>query len=217
MNNIWHLIEDPELDGVKNMAIDEELFYAIQQDSPPLLRFYGWSPSALSLGYFQDISELPQEYASLKNCTIVKRITGGGAILHTPGELTISFFYNGTCDYIKNDISGLYEFFISIVKDAMSNCNIELERAKKIPVSRNEKDFFCFNRREKFDLIYKNAKIFGCAQRRIKGKIMLHGSLLLQNNETLKESIPFSFDKNSVREYIKDYLRNKMGIEFRYK
>jgi len=50
----WRLIYDHPLPGAANMAIDEALLEAVGAGkSPPTLRFYGWDPACLSLGYGQ--------------------------------------------------------------------------------------------------------------------------------------------------------------------
>ncbi|MGC4005904.1 MAG: hypothetical protein QM811_23405 [Pirellulales bacterium] len=75
--------------GIANMAIDEALLDAAGEGAlGPLLRFYEWSPATLSLGYFQGSSERAGHAAS-RNCDIVRRASGGGAILHDR-ELTYS-------------------------------------------------------------------------------------------------------------------------------
>src|SRR3989440_12933515 len=83
MSEPWRLRLDPPVAGARNMALDEELLDAVAAGtSPPTLRFYGWSPPCLSLGYFQ-----PPELVDLEACArfhvdVVRRPTGGRAILH---------------------------------------------------------------------------------------------------------------------------------------
>lgn len=84
------LLLDPPLDGPTNMARDEALLNLVGQGvSPPTLRLYRWDPPTISLGYFQRFAE----YASLPPpagvLAVVRRPTGGGAILHDL-ELTYS-------------------------------------------------------------------------------------------------------------------------------
>ena len=83
------LIRDEPARGDWNMAVDETLLEVAGQADRPVLRFYGWSSPTLSLGYFQGLGERWQHAASA-SCPLVRRATGGGAILHDR-ELTYSF------------------------------------------------------------------------------------------------------------------------------
>ncbi len=71
------------------MAVDEALLaQAAVGELGPVLRFYQWSPATLSLGYFQRYVERARHPASA-HCDVVRRASGGGAILHDR-ELTYS-------------------------------------------------------------------------------------------------------------------------------
>jgi len=83
------LLIDPPQDGLTNMAVDEALLaMAAAGELGPVLRFYQWSPATLSLGYFQRYTERAAHPASAA-CDVVRRASGGGAILHDR-ELTYS-------------------------------------------------------------------------------------------------------------------------------
>ena len=69
-----------------NMAIDEVLL----SSRVPVLRFYQWEPCAVSIGRFQDLNEIDLEFCTENSIDVVRRITGGKAVLHEK-ELTYSF------------------------------------------------------------------------------------------------------------------------------
>src|SRR3989338_413794 len=50
--------------------------------SLPIIRFYNWNPSSVSLGYYQDISKINIENCTKLKVDYVRRPTGGGSILH---------------------------------------------------------------------------------------------------------------------------------------
>ena len=80
--------------GPWNMALDEVLMNSINYHNMPILRIYGWQPPTVSIGYFQSMDE----EVDIKRCRqmgidVVRRITGGGAVLHE-SELTYSFITN---------------------------------------------------------------------------------------------------------------------------
>ncbi len=81
---------DPPLDGPANMARDEAILACVGEgSSPPTLRFYRWDPPTISLGYFQAISDYEALADPAGSLAVVRRLTGGGAILHDR-ELTYS-------------------------------------------------------------------------------------------------------------------------------
>ncbi len=85
---VCRLIVDPPAEGAWNMAVDEALLLAAERDGAAWLRFYTWREPTLSLGYFQNHADR-QLHAASANCKLVRRASGGGAILHDR-ELTYS-------------------------------------------------------------------------------------------------------------------------------
>jgi len=85
----FRLILQPPMEGRRNMAIDEALLLkASQGDIAPVLRLYGFSPPTLSLGRFQRLEGMiDREKIKMNGITLVRRPTGGQAVLHDQ-ELT---------------------------------------------------------------------------------------------------------------------------------
>src|SRR6476661_5955293 len=87
---LWRLIVDPAMDGATNMAVDEAILESVGRgDAPPTLRLYCWQPACLSLGYAQQASDADQDRIAANGWHLVRRMTGGRAILHID-ELTYS-------------------------------------------------------------------------------------------------------------------------------
>src|SRR6185295_18138238 len=82
------LLIDPPGGGAWNMAVDEALLETAATTGQATLRFYQWQEPTLSLGYFQSVADRQQHAASL-DCPVVRRASGGGAIL-PDRELTYS-------------------------------------------------------------------------------------------------------------------------------
>src|SRR5690348_8074490 len=86
----WRLIVHPAMDGPMAMAIDEAIAEAVASGSAPsTLRFYAWEPGCLSVGYAQPAADALYEKLEMNGWDIVRRLTGGRAILHID-ELTYS-------------------------------------------------------------------------------------------------------------------------------
>lgn len=89
----WRVIGLETRDAYMNMALDEAACEAVKAvDVPPTLRFYRWSPSAVSIGYFQSLAdEVAVDKCAEAGVDVVRRRTGGGAVYHDyEGEITYS-------------------------------------------------------------------------------------------------------------------------------
>src|SRR5512137_863075 len=86
----WRLLYTPASPGAWNMAVDEAILEPIGRgESLPTLRLYAWSPPCLSLGVAQAYADVDLVRLRSRGWDVVRRITGGRAILHTD-ELTYS-------------------------------------------------------------------------------------------------------------------------------
>jgi lipoate-protein ligase A len=91
----WELIPEEATEPVLNMALDEVLTLAVGRgDRKPTLRIWGWTRRCIVLGRFQSVRNEVQEAAARANdVTLVRRITGGGAMFIEPeGAITYSIF-----------------------------------------------------------------------------------------------------------------------------
>jgi lipoate-protein ligase A len=235
------LICDGPADGVWNMAVDEALLETVglaASTPASVLRFYQWSPATLSLGYFQGLAER-QFHAPSRDCPLVRRASGGGAILHDR-ELTYSF-----ATAVASGLGGhevLYDAFHETLVEALADWGV---RATRVPAARvhataqtatqlvaiipkspgvpptgsptarstaggtadgtsggtaegtadtsrqvsprglpeaNETAFLCFERRSPGDVVVAGMKVGGSAQRRNRGALLQHGSVLLRRS-----------------------------------
>ena len=86
----WRLLLTDPMTGAKNMAVDAAILTAVVNgEAPPTLRLFSWDPPCLSLGYSQPFSDVDQDQLISLGWDVVRRPTGGRAILHTD-ELTYS-------------------------------------------------------------------------------------------------------------------------------
>uniref|UniRef100_A0A7C3J548 Lipoate--protein ligase family protein n=1 Tax=Candidatus Methanomethylicus mesodigestus TaxID=1867258 RepID=A0A7C3J548_9CREN len=146
-----------------NMALDEAIAEAVgSAKSPPTLRFYGWSPSAVSIGYFQEIhEEVDLEFCHSNGIEVVRRITGGGAVIHTKGELTYSFTVCDKDPAVPQDIQGSYMRICAPIVSALRGLGADAVFA---PIN---------------DIEVGGKKISGNAQTRRFGAVLQHGTILI--------------------------------------
>lgn len=186
------LLIDLPASGAWNMAVDEALLEAAATGGQSTLRFYQWRQPTLSLGYFQSFTERDAHPPSL-GCPVVRRISGGGAILHHH-ELTYSLtIANGRLS--SGERNALYRVVHESLIAALSNWKIKAYLVtcgytdEASPCSRKgeKQPFLCFQRRARGDVLVEEIKIAGSAQRRLQGAILQHGSVLLARSRFAPE------------------------------
>lgn len=170
-------LDDAPLPGAENMARDEALL-AVRR--APTLRFYRWLRPTLSLGYFQPAAQLPLEAVRARGGDVVRRTTGGKAILHE-FELTYAL-----CAPERGALAGGPAAAMRAVHEALA---AELGRQAGAPVelrgtprlaSDAARSAWCFEDSSPLDLALGGRKLLGSAARRRGGWILFHGSLVLQ-------------------------------------
>lgn len=172
------LIIDPPAAGAWNMAVDQALLEDVDAGGPATLRFYAWDEPTLSLGYFQSIGDR-SKHAESQAAPIVRRATGGGAILHD-AELTYSLCMPIT-DRATRHVRTIYDAVHRSIIAALGDLGIAATRFadSASPAPQGPEPFLCFQRRTDEDLVLAGYKVVGSAQRRSARAVLQHGSVLL--------------------------------------
>lgn len=182
----WRLIDTGPLDGPANMAIDEALLLNFDPvKSQPVLRLYGWQPSALSLGRFQPAAEvLDLDRCATANVPVVRRITGGGVIYHGD-ELTYSLVCAPqqipAAASVKASFRVLTSFLLRFYQALGLDASYAVDHFSAA-TSLWERTDFCFAGKENYDILINGKKLGGNAQRRMRSAIFQHGSIPLRNS-----------------------------------
>ena len=205
---------DPPADGATNMALDEALAAEAARLDRVLVRISTWSEPTLSLGAFQAIAEA-RAHRALAGLRIVRRPSGGGAILHgSDVTLSVAVPRLHSCGGTPQR---LYDAVHEALVAELSACGVEAglsaggARAVRSGSDRVDPDpgpevppaagpqaegpLLCFDRRAVGDVVMpvpdgrfgSDAKILGSAQRRLRGAVLQHGSLLLAANRFVPE------------------------------
>ncbi|HKK54168.1 MAG TPA: biotin/lipoate A/B protein ligase family protein [Patescibacteria group bacterium] len=156
----WRILETIEESGAKQMAIDEAMLISrINNLVPNTLRFFTWKPSAITIGFFQDLEqEIDLNKAKDLGVDVVRRYSGGGAVFHED-ELTYSLVVSEKD--VSLNVLDSYKYLCQGVVEGLKNLGIE---AKFKPIN---------------DILVNGKKISGNAQTRKKGVILQHGTILL--------------------------------------
>lgn len=191
-------------DAYTNMAIDEALTLNC---SMPVLRVYSWNPKAVSVGYNQDIEkEINIDECKKNNIDIVRRITGGKAVFHDK-EITYSFILPENNGLLPFEVNESYRIIANALVIALKKININAE-IKKVP----EKiaTSICFNSSNWYELLVNGRKISGSAQRRMDGKILQHGPILMDFDYNKNNSL---FNKTNTIDNIENLQKRITSIK----
>lgn len=175
-------IVDDAHDGATNMARDEALLHLVGDGlSPPTLRFYRWSPATISLGYFQSIAEFEALAPPAGGLAVVRRQTGGGAILHDL-ELTYSLTLPLDHALVGCNPNCLYTHVHGAFSGILQRLGVPVAGGPAGGAGCSHGGpFFCFERHGALDVLARGEKILGSAQRRTQTAVLQHGSLILDS------------------------------------
>ena len=174
--------------GKENMQIDSELLdFAIKNElKEPIFRLYGWKPACVSLGRNQKDDFLDYELLKSKNIDVVRRLTGGRALLHD-NEITYSFICPESFLQNGSHIVSSYKEISQILIDKFKKRGIDLDFGASKPIKTGFD--YCMLISTGADLCYKEKKLIGSAQCRSHGYILQHGSILYDYDKKLLEEI----------------------------
>src|SRR3972149_1884626 len=193
----WRLLITQPTDGPLNMAIDEAILPGVAEGAPPpTLRFFAWEPPCLSLGYSQPVTDVDMDHLKARGYDIVRRPTGGKAILHTD-ELTYSVITPQTDPRVAGGIVESYRR-VSEEKKQNNSANSALSAAKVNPV--------CFETPSNYEITVIGKKLVGSAQARKQGVVLQHGSLPL-TGDIARICAVLTFGDEAARERAKERVR----------
>lgn len=180
----WRLLNSGFQAAAANMATDEAIMEAYAgQQVLPTIRFYGWRPAAVSIGYFQH-GEREINFAACREqgIDVVRRLTGGRAVLHA-AELTYSIIVGEDYPDMPMTITASYRYLSKGLLLGLEKLGLTAEMTKpqaayshKIPQPASAA---CFDAPSHYELTVKKRKLIGSAQVRKHGVILQHGSVLL--------------------------------------
>lgn len=172
----WRLIDSGIQDSYMNMAIDEALVQLIGPNDQPILRFFGWSQLAISIGYSQKINDvLDAELCRKEGIPIVRRPTGGGVVFH---GIDITYSVILPKGFYDLDIKELYSLIQSWVKNGLIELGIKTSQFTEIKKGCSD---YCFISPSFGDIMIRDCKIGGLSGRRIRQKILCQGYLYFKD------------------------------------
>ncbi|MGH7374987.1 MAG: lipoate--protein ligase family protein [Candidatus Rokuibacteriota bacterium] len=176
------LVTEP-LDGALNMALDEALLLGrLANAAPPTLRFFAWRPPTISLGYGQPLDHrIDTAAASALGIGLVRRPTGGSAILHEGPDLELTYSvaaragdFDGASDLLET-----YRWIGAALAAGIRRLGASVEMVPVQPSDPTAMPTFCFARTGSYELEIAGLKVVGSAQRRQGAGFLQHGAVML--------------------------------------
>lgn len=203
MSHIWRIIDSGPGEAGLNMALDEAIAIMVRRGHAPVtLRFYAWECPSVTLGRFQHVSDIDAEYCSAHGIPVIRRPTGGRAILHAD-ELTYGFsapvatgpFSHGLLDSYRKIGTAFLLAFTRLGITAKARQHREQRRSLlRSPL--------CFRTSSYAEILVMDRKLLGSAQRRWRDGLLQQGSLPFRHDMLLTERI---FGEEKARE-IMDHM-----------
>jgi lipoate-protein ligase A len=179
LSETWRLIVDPPQPGTLNMARDEAILEAVSQnDAPPTLRLYAWEPACLSLGYAQRVRDVDQARLAAQGWHLVRRMTGGRAILHTD-ELTYSVTLPLTHLLAAGGIIESYRRLSAALLRAVNQIGLNANAERHTERQGERPGPVCFEVPSDYEITAGGKKLIGSAQVRRRNVLLQHGTLPL--------------------------------------
>lgn len=183
MTASFRLLVTEPLDGALNMALDESLLRGrLAGTTPPTLRFFAWQPATISLGYGQPLdARIDEAAAASLGIGLVRRPTGGSAILHEGPDLELTYSVVATTGDFEGaaDLLQTYRWIGSALAAGINRIGAPVEMVPVQPSDPATMPTFCFARTGSYELEIGGLKIVGSAQRRQGAAFLQHGSLML--------------------------------------
>jgi lipoate-protein ligase A len=174
----FRLLLTPPASGAWNMAVDQAILAAVSRgEAPPTLRLYAWSPPCLSLGRHQPAEDADTARLAARGWEIVRRPTGGRAILHTD-ELTYAFIAPAGHPLMRGGVLPGYRSIAVGLLEALRLLGIAARMEDERPPEKHPAAV-CFEVPSSYEITVRGRKLIGSAQVRREGAVLQHGSLPL--------------------------------------
>src|SRR5712692_7421849 len=165
------------------MAMDEALLTSrLRGGGLPTLRFFAWQPPTISLGYGQPLDgRIDPDAAAALGIGLVRRPTGGSAILHEGPDLEVTYSVTAAADDFAgaDDLLATYRWIGTALEAGLRQLGAPVEMVPVRPSSPAATPAFCFARTGSYELEIGGRKLVGSAQRRQGAGFLQHGSVML--------------------------------------
>jgi lipoyl(octanoyl) transferase len=203
----WRLLKQGAATGAYNMAVDEVIGRSVAESSAlPTLRFYAWEPPCVSLGRNQPVAAVDIERCRARGYDIVRRPTGGRAILHTD-ELTYSIAAPPDHPLMVGMVLDSYLRLSHGLVAGLRRLGVPAEEAPGTNRAGRDVSAACFEVPSAYEIVAGERKLLGSAQTRRVDYVLQHGSLPLTGDITRLVdclALPSEDERDALRRALAD-------------
>lgn len=227
MEYMWYFENTGPQTGVFNMQRDEELARSLCEGTGmPTLRLYAWEPWAISLGWHQSYETIDRERAAADGIDVVRRPTGGRAILHAE-ELTYCVVFNSGGESIHETYARISEALLTGLRILGVHATFEKQQPHFPSLYRSPMGLPCFSSAGRYEITLNGKKLIGSAQRRYIARdgsevVLQHGSILigpahknlvqyLAVGESERQRIQLAFEEKTIE--LETILQRSVSLE----
>jgi lipoate-protein ligase A len=216
-NQQWNFIASGNRSGAENMAADSTAAQQLQRgEILPTLRLYGWNPWAVSLGYNQSENDIDAAKCAQYGFDIVRRPTGGRAILHA-NELTYSIVMYAEGKGITETYSQISKALVDGLSVICPDVSYESSQPNFAALYKRQESIPCFSASARYEVQIGGRKLVGSAQRRftvpdLPEVVLQHGSILLGPEHALLAEILKLEDDGVKQRIIRDIEQKTIDL-----
>lgn len=184
MAETWRLLGPDATTGDYSLALHEALLLSqAAGEAPPTLRLYTWAQPCVTIGCGQSIADIDREYCAAAGLPVLRRLSGGTAVLHEPPQLAFMMVLPPEHPLVRGDVVESYAPVSRALLRALDRLGIRAEalppeaaRARPAdPLGRAA----CFGALAPYEIVWRGKKLIGHAQVRRRNAVLLGGTLLL--------------------------------------
>ena len=182
----WSLLLTPPLTGAENMALDEALLERASASGSAVMRVYTWSEPTISFGRHQAArGTYDPGRARARGIAVVRRPTGGRSLLHHR-EITYSVTAPAhLAGSLRESYARINRLLVGGLRRLGVSVDVAVPRERALPPSAAP----CFERPAAGELVVDGRKLVGSAQWRDQGAMLQHGSILVEDDQSLVSSL----------------------------
>ena len=163
------------------MAIDLALLELAAESGQATFRVYRWDPFCLSFGRHEPaLRRYGRERVAARGVDVVRRPTGGRAVWHAR-ELTYAVAAPIDLGSLRRTYRAIHEVFVAAIRTLGAGASL----APPPERSPGPGDGACFARPVGGEVLIDGRKVVGSAQLRLGNAFLQHGSLLLEDDQSL--------------------------------
>jgi lipoate-protein ligase A len=178
---MWSFIVTPACSGAENMALDEALMVRARETGMWTMRLYTWSRPTISFGRNQTArGRYDIDRIRALGLDVVRRPTGGRAILH---DREITYSVTAPVDgagSLRESYHRINQLLLLALRTVGADAAISTDGRASAPGVAP-----CFAEPAPGELVVDGRKLAGSAQWRTEGALLQHGSILVDDDQTV--------------------------------